>query len=49
MLTFLTGAVLEHYRKPLATEVSFIRPMRHNVSVECAAELRGVTHKMAFE
>ena len=23
--------------------------MRHNVSVECAAELCGVTHKTAFE
>ena len=29
--------------------VLFIRPMRHNVPVECAAELCGVTHKMAFE
>ena len=44
-----TGTVLEHSRKPLATWVSFIRPMRHNVSVECAAELCGVTHKTAFE
>ena len=23
--------------------------MRHNVPIECAAELRGVTHKTAFE
>ena len=47
--TSLTGTVPEHCRKPLATWVSFIRPMRHNVPVECAAELCGVTHKMAFE
>ena len=44
-----TGTVLEHCRKPLVTWVSFIRPMCHNVPVECAAELCGVTHKMAFE
>lgn len=44
-----TGAVLEHCRKPLPVWVSFIRLMRHYVSVECAAELRGVTHKTAFE
>ena len=37
--TSLTGTVLEHCRKPLATWVSFIRLMRHNVPVECAAEL----------
>lgn len=43
------GTVLEHYRKPLNVRVSFIRPMRHNVPVECAAELCGVTHKTAFE
>lgn len=43
------SAVLEHCRKPYATWVSFIRLMRHNVPVECAAELCGVTHKTAFE
>lgn len=42
-------AVLEHCRKLLSTWVSFIRCMRHNVPVECAAELCGVTHKTAFE
>ena len=47
--TSLTGTALEHCRKPLATWVSFIRPMRHNVPIECAAELCGVTHKTAFE
>lgn len=47
--TSLTGTVLEHCRKPLPAWVSFIRPMRHNVPVECAAELCGVTHKTAFE
>lgn len=38
-----------HRRKPLAKWVSFIRLMRHNVPVECAAELCGVIHKTAFE
>lgn len=47
--TSLTGTVLEHYRKPLPVWASFIRPMRHNVPVECAAELCGITHKTAFE
>lgn len=47
--TSLIGTVLEHCRKPLATWVSFIRLMRHNVPVECAAELCGVTRKTAFE
>ncbi|WP_147357350.1 IS1 family transposase [Collinsella sp. AM15-2] len=47
--TSLTGTVLEHCRKPLATWVFFIRLMRHNVPVECAAELCGVTHKTALE
>lgn len=28
---------------------SFIRLMRHNVFVECAAELCGITHKTTFE
>ncbi len=41
--------ILEHRRKPLATSVFFIRLMRHNVPVECAAELCGVTNKTAFE
>lgn len=45
----LTGTVLEHCRKPLPVWFSFIRLMRHNVPVECAAELCGVTHKTAFE
>lgn len=36
-------------RKPLATLVSFIKLLRHNVPVECAAEPCGVTHKTAFE
>lgn len=45
----LTGTVLEHCRKPLPAWVSFIRLMRHNVPVECAAEMCGVTHKTAFE
>ena len=43
------SAVLEHCRKPYATWVSFIRLMRHNVPVECAAKLCGVTHKTSFE
>ena len=47
--TSLTGTVLEHRRKPHAAWVSFIRLMRHNVPVECAAELCGVTRKTAFE
>lgn len=47
--TSLTGTVLEHYCKPLPVWVSFIRLMSHNVPVECAAELCGVTHKTAFE
>lgn len=41
--------VLERCRKPLPAWVSSIRLMRHNISVECAAELFGVTHKTAFE
>lgn len=45
----LTGTVLKHRLKPLATWVSFIRLMRNNVPVEFAAELCGVTHKTAFE
>lgn len=47
--TSLTGTVLEHCRKPLATWVSFIRLMRRNIPVECAAELCGVTHKTTLE
>lgn len=47
--TSLTGTVLEHCRKPLATLVPFIRSMRHDVPVECATELCGVTHKTVFE
>lgn len=43
------SAVLEHCRKPYATWVSFIRLMRHNLPVECAAELCGVSHKTDFE
>lgn len=37
-----TGTVLEHCRKPLPVWISFIRLMRRNVPVECAAELCGV-------
>lgn len=44
-----TVNVLERCRKPLATRVSFIRLMRHNVPVECGAEPCGVTRKTAFE
>lgn len=44
-----TGTVLEHCRKPLPVWISFIRLMLRNVPVECAAELRGVTHKTAFD
>lgn len=47
--TSLTGTVLEHRRKPLPVWVSFIRLIRHNVPVECAAEPCGITHKTAFE
>lgn len=47
--TSLTGTVLEHCRKPLPVLVSFIRLMRHDVPVECAAEPCGVTRKTAFE
>ncbi len=45
----LTGTVLENRRKSLATLASFIRLVRHNVPVECAAELCGIAHKTAFE
>ena len=44
-----TGTVLDHCRKPLPVWISFIRLMRRNVPVECAAEPCGVTHKTAFE
>lgn len=44
-----TGTVLEHCRKPLPVWISFIRLMRRNVPVECAAELCGVPHKTAFD
>lgn len=44
-----TGTVLDHCRKPLPVWISFIRLMRRNVPVECAAEPCGVTHKAAFE
>ena len=37
--TSLTGNVLERCRKPLPVWVPLIRLMRHNVPVECAAEL----------
>ena len=47
--TSLTGTVLEHCRKPLPVWVSFVRLMRHNIPVECAAEPCGVTHKTVFE
>ena len=43
------GPILEHRRKLLATWVSFVRLMRHNVPVECATEPCVVTHKTAFE
>ena len=45
----LTGTVLEHCRKPFPAWVSFVRLMRHNVPIECAAEACGLTHKTAFE
>ena len=45
----LTGTVLERCRKPLPAWVSSITLMRHNVPVECAAELCDDTHKTAFE
>ena len=43
------GMVLERCRKLLPAWISFIRPMCLNASVECTAELRGVTHKTALE
>lgn len=42
-LTSHRGTVLEHCRTPLLIWVYFIRHMRHNVPVECAAELCGDT------
>ena len=45
----LSGTVPEHCRKPFPTWVSFVRLMRFNVPVDCAAEACGLTHKTAFE
>ena len=45
----LAGTVLEYCKKPFATWVSFVRLMRFNVPLDCAAEVCGVTHKTAFE
>lgn len=48
-LTSPAGPILKHCRKPIATRLFTIRLMRHNVPVECAAEMCGVTYKTAFE
>lgn len=45
----LTGTVLEHCRLGLPTWVGFVRLMRHNVPLDCAAEVLGITHQTAWE
>lgn len=45
----LTGTVFEGSRAGLPTWARFIRPMGHNVPLDCAAELCGVSHQTAFE
>ena len=45
----LTGTVLEHCRKELATWVDFVSLMRFNVPLDAAAEVCRVTHQTAWE
>ncbi|WP_050340945.1 IS1595 family transposase [Olsenella sp. oral taxon 807] len=45
----LTGTVLEHCRKELATWVGFVNLMRFNVPLDAAAETCRVTHQTAWE
>ena len=47
--TSLTGTVFEGSKAGLPTWARFIRLMRHNVPLDCAAELCGVSHQTAFE
>ena len=47
--TSLTGTVFEGSKAALPTWARFIRLMRHNVPLDCAAELCGVSHQTAFE
>ena len=45
----LTGTVLEHSKKDLATWVDFVNVMRFNVPLDAAAEICGISHQTAFE
>ena len=45
----LTGTVLEHCRKELATWIDFVNLMRFNVPLDAAAEICRVTHQTAWE
>lgn len=45
----LTGTVLEHCRKELATWVDFVSLMRFNVPLDAAAEICRITHQTAWE
>lgn len=45
----LTGTVLEHCRKDMATWVEFVRLMRFNVPLDAAAEICRITHQAAWE
>jgi len=48
-LASLAGAVFEGSGAGLPTWARLIRPMRHNVPPDCAAEPCGVSHQTAFE
>lgn len=45
----LTGTVLEHSKKDVATWVRFVNAMRYCLPLDACAELCGNTHQTAFE
>ena len=45
----LSGTIFEHSKKDLADWVDFVTMMCHNVQVEAAADMCGLSHRTAFE
>jgi transposase-like protein len=45
----LTGTIFEYSKKDLAAWVDFVTLMCHNVQVDAAAEICGISHHTAFE
>lgn len=45
----LTGTIFEHSKKDLPVWVDFVTMMCHNVQVDAAADMCGISHQTAFE